>query len=56
MPVLEGSRYIGLLVAHRNGHPYTEEDLQAVMTALRTESRERLPRLSAQLVPEVRDS
>ena len=55
-PVLEGRHYLGLVVVHREGRAYTEEDLGLVIGALRARGRETVPLLSAALksVPEPR--
>jgi dolichol-phosphate mannosyltransferase len=49
VPVLEGRRYIGLLVAHRQGRQYSEEELHACMHALRSTARDTVPILGASL-------
>jgi dolichol-phosphate mannosyltransferase len=43
VPVLEGRRYVGLLVAHRNGAPYTPDEMDMVLRSLRSEARGEVP-------------
>jgi dolichol-phosphate mannosyltransferase len=43
VPVLEGRRYVGLLVAHRQGAPYDADELDLVLRALRVDSRDFVP-------------
>ena len=43
VPVLEGRRYRGLLVAHRHGDPYTADELDSVLRTLRSEARGEVP-------------
>jgi hypothetical protein len=52
VPVLEGRRYLGLVVIHRVGEPFTAEELATVLRTLRSASREILPPLQAFLVPD----
>ena len=58
VPVLEGRRYLGLLVLHRQGTPFTAEELAQLLGSLRSTAREALPPLYPLLVPDVegRDS
>jgi dolichol-phosphate mannosyltransferase len=49
VPVLEGTRFIGTLVAHRQGAPYSLEELDSVLSALRTTSRRQAFDLTALL-------
>jgi dolichol-phosphate mannosyltransferase len=53
LPVLEGRSYLGMVVAHRHGQPFSAEDLDRAMMALRSSSRDdiRLP-VGSQLEPE----
>lgn len=46
-PVMEGRRYLGLIVVHREGRAYTEADLDAVLRSLRSRPRQSVPLLSA---------
>ena len=50
-PVLEGRQYLGLLVVHREGRAYTEEELGVALRALRSRARETVPLLRASLQP-----
>jgi dolichol-phosphate mannosyltransferase len=53
VPVLEGRRYVGLLVAHRQGRQYSEDELHACMHALRSRARDSVPILSATLAADL---
>ncbi|MHB8508045.1 MAG: glycosyltransferase [Candidatus Dormibacteria bacterium] len=50
VPLLEGRRYQGLLVAHRQGQPFSADELQTVLLAVRSTAREDLPRLAPMLL------
>ena len=52
IPVLEGRRYLGLVVIHRLGEPFTAEELSTVLRTLRSTSREIVPPLQPFLVPD----
>lgn len=52
VPVLEGRRYVGLLVAHRQGAPYNADELDLVLRALRVDSRDDVPEQLPRPVPE----
>ena len=43
VPMVEGRRYLGLLVAHRQGAPFSAEELDLVLRSLRIESRDEIP-------------
>jgi hypothetical protein len=51
IPMMEGHRFLGLLVAHRQGDPYTADELDLVLRSLRIESREAVPETSSLPVP-----
>jgi dolichol-phosphate mannosyltransferase len=53
VPVIEGRHYLGLLVVHRQGAPFTAEELTALLGAQRSISRETLPPLYPLLVPDI---
>jgi dolichol-phosphate mannosyltransferase len=53
VPVLEGRRYLGLIVAHRHGAPYTAEELNQLLGSLRADARGALPPQYPNLVPDV---
>lgn len=53
VPLIEGRRYLGLLVIHRQGAPFTADELTEVLGALRSISRETLPPLQPLLVPDI---
>lgn len=46
VPMIEGRRYLGVLVAHRQGSPYSAEELDTVLRSLRIESRSEVPELA----------
>ncbi|HEV3232495.1 MAG TPA: glycosyltransferase [Candidatus Dormibacteraeota bacterium] len=50
VPVLEGRRFVGTLVVHRQGAPYGVEELETVMAALRSTARRDASDLSALLL------
>src|SRR6202022_252902 len=50
VPVIEGRHYLGLLVIHRQGAPFSGEELT---TLVRSMSREVLPPLYPLLVPDI---
>jgi dolichol-phosphate mannosyltransferase len=52
IPVLEGRRYLGLVVIHRLGEQFTAEELSAVLRTLRSTTREIVPPLQPLLVPD----
>jgi dolichol-phosphate mannosyltransferase len=52
VPVLEGRRYLGLVVIHRVGEPFTPDELSTLLRTLRSASREVMPPLQSFLVPE----
>jgi dolichol-phosphate mannosyltransferase len=43
VPMVEGRRYLGLLVGHRQGAPFSAEELDLVLRSLRIESRDEIP-------------
>jgi dolichol-phosphate mannosyltransferase len=51
IPMMEGHRFLGLLVAHRQGDPYTADELDLVLRSLRIESREAVPETASLPVP-----
>jgi hypothetical protein len=51
-PVLEGRRYLGLVVIHRVGEPFTPEELSTLLRTLRSASREVVPPLQTFVVAE----
>ncbi len=53
IPVLEGRRYLGLVVFHRQGEPFTAEELSSALRLLRSSSRDVVPPLQPLLVPEI---
>jgi dolichol-phosphate mannosyltransferase len=53
VPVLEGRRYLGLIVAHRHGAPYSAEELNQLLGSLRADARGSLPPQHPSLVPDV---
>lgn len=53
VPVLEGRRYLGLIVAHRHGAPYSAEELNLLLNSLRADARGKLPPHLPSLVPDV---
>ncbi len=52
IPVLEGRRYLGLVVFHRQGAPFTAEELSSTLRLLRSSSRDVVPPLQPLLVPD----
>jgi hypothetical protein len=52
IPVLEGRRYLGLVVIHRLGEQFTADELSAVLRTLRSTTREIVPPLQPLLVPD----
>ncbi|HXA42932.1 MAG TPA: glycosyltransferase [Candidatus Solibacter sp.] len=52
IPVLEGRRYLGLVVFHRQGDPFTAEELSSTLRLLRSSSRDVVPPLQPLLVPD----
>jgi dolichol-phosphate mannosyltransferase len=52
IPVLEGRRYLGLVVIHRVGEPFSAEELSGMLLTLRSASREIMPPLQPFLVPD----
>ncbi|HXO66723.1 MAG TPA: glycosyltransferase [Candidatus Dormibacteraeota bacterium] len=53
VPVIEGRHYLGLLVIHRQGAPFSGEELTTLLRAVRSMSREVLPPLYPLLVPDI---
>jgi hypothetical protein len=53
VPVLEGRRYLGLIVVHRHGAPYNADELNQLLGSLRADARGTLPPQHPSLVPDV---
>ena len=52
VPVIEGRHYLGLLVVHRQGAPFSADELTSLLGAQRSIAREVLPPLYPLLVPD----